>query len=61
MHPDTLGKTKVTGVEQVDTAQDSINNAVGSQVGQGGMLQPVGDAVSKGKLSEQLSHAVTDS
>ena len=36
----------MTGVEQVDTAQDSVNNAVGQQVGKGGILQPVGDAAS---------------
>ena len=44
---DTLDKTKVTGVEQVDTLQDGVNNLVSSQVGQGGLLQPVGDAFSK--------------
>ncbi|KAK3723556.1 hypothetical protein LTR37_001808 [Vermiconidia calcicola] len=44
---DSLDKTKVTGIDQVDTAQDSVNNTVGGQVGQGGLLQPVGDAVSK--------------
>lgn len=42
-----MDKTKVTGIEQVDTAQDSVNNAVGQQVGQGGILQPVGDTASK--------------
>ena len=43
---DSLDKTKVTGVSQVDTVQDSVNSTVSSQVGQGGLLQPVGDAVS---------------
>ncbi|KAK7911205.1 hypothetical protein PG985_013686 [Apiospora marii] len=42
-----LGKTKVTGVEQVDNLQDGVNNLVAGQVGQGGLLQPVGDLVSK--------------
>lgn len=42
-----LGKTKVTGVEQVDTLQDGVHNLVAGQVGQGGLLQPVGDLVSK--------------
>ena len=42
-----LDKTKVTGVEQVDTLQDGVNNLVGGQVGQGGLLQPVGDLASK--------------
>lgn len=44
---DALDKSKVTGVEQVDTLQDSVNNAVGQQVGKGGVLQPVGDMASK--------------
>ncbi|GKT58256.1 hypothetical protein ColTof4_12183 [Colletotrichum tofieldiae] len=44
---DTLGQTKVTGVEQVDTLQDGVNNLVGGQVGKGGLLQPVGDLASK--------------
>lgn len=43
---DTLDKSKVTGIEQVDTLQDSVNNAVGQQVGKGGILQPVGDMAS---------------
>lgn len=42
-----LDKTKVTGVEQVDTLQDGVHNLVAGQVGQGGLLQPVGDMVSK--------------
>lgn len=44
---DQLGKTKVTGVDQVDNLQDGVNNAAAGQVGQGGLFQPVGDAVSK--------------
>ncbi|SMQ46242.1 unnamed protein product [Zymoseptoria tritici ST99CH_3D1] len=44
---DTLDKSKVTGVSQVDNLQDGVNNLVAGQVGQGGLLQPVGDAVSK--------------
>ncbi|KAL1297038.1 hypothetical protein AAFC00_004629 [Neodothiora populina] len=42
-----LNKTKITGNEQVDNLQDGVNNLVGGQVGQGGLLQPVGDAASK--------------
>ncbi|KAI6082134.1 hypothetical protein F4821DRAFT_247734 [Hypoxylon rubiginosum] len=42
-----LDKTKVTGVDQVDTLQDSVHSTVAGQVGQGGLLQPVGDLVSK--------------
>jgi hypothetical protein len=42
-----MDKTKVTGIAQVDTLQDSVNHTVAGQVGQGGLLQPVGDAVSK--------------
>ncbi|KAK5135445.1 hypothetical protein LTR08_005233 [Meristemomyces frigidus] len=44
---DTLDKSKVTGVDQVDNLQDGVNGLVGGQFGQGGLLQPVGDAVSK--------------
>ncbi|KAK8066663.1 C6 zinc finger protein [Apiospora hydei] len=42
-----LGKTKITGVEQVDNLQDGVNNLAAGQVGQGGLLQPVGDLLSK--------------
>ncbi|KAL6853116.1 hypothetical protein ACO1O0_007669 [Amphichorda felina] len=42
-----LDKTKVTGIEQVDTLQDGVHNLVAGQVGQGGLLQPVGDIASK--------------
>ncbi|KAF2834503.1 hypothetical protein M501DRAFT_964260, partial [Patellaria atrata CBS 101060] len=42
-----LDKTKVTGISQVDTLQDSTNSLVSGQVGKGGLLQPAGDAVSK--------------
>ncbi|TKA74516.1 hypothetical protein B0A55_08041 [Friedmanniomyces simplex] len=44
---DTLDKTKITGVDQVDNLQGDVNNLVGNQFGQGGLLQPVGDMVSK--------------
>ena len=44
---DSLGKTKVTGVEQVDNLQDGVNNLAAGQVGKGGLLQPVGDMASK--------------
>lgn len=44
---DQLSKTKVTGVEQVDNLQDGVNDLAAGQVGKGGLLQPVGDAVSK--------------
>ncbi|PVH93207.1 hypothetical protein DM02DRAFT_619440 [Periconia macrospinosa] len=42
-----LEKTKVTGVAPVDNLQDGVNNLVGGQVGQGGLGQPIGDALSK--------------
>ncbi|KAI0123285.1 hypothetical protein BJ170DRAFT_104539 [Xylariales sp. AK1849] len=42
-----LDKSKVTGIKQVDTLQDGVHNLVGGQVGQGGLLQPVGDMLSK--------------
>ena len=44
---DSLGKTKVTGVDQVDNLQDGVNNLAAGQVGKGGLLQPVGDMASK--------------
>ncbi|KAK7210884.1 hypothetical protein V2G26_018062 [Clonostachys chloroleuca] len=42
-----LDKTKVTGIQQVDTLQDGVNNLAASQLGQGGLLQPVTDLTSK--------------
>lgn len=44
---DTLGKTKITGNKQVDNLQDGVHGLVAGQVGQDGLLQPVGDAFSK--------------
>ena len=44
---DTLDKSKVTGIDQVDKIQDGVNNLVSGQVGKGGLLQPVGDMASK--------------
>lgn len=41
-----LDKTKVTGIEQVDTAQDGVNNFVAGQLGQGGIAEPVGGMTS---------------
>ncbi|KAI8951457.1 hypothetical protein F4801DRAFT_544786 [Xylaria longipes] len=40
---DGLDRTKVTGVDQVDNLQDKTNDLAASQLGQGGLLQPVGD------------------
>ncbi|KAH7082079.1 hypothetical protein FB567DRAFT_571021 [Paraphoma chrysanthemicola] len=42
-----LEKTKVTGIDQVDTLQDGVNNLVGGQIGKGGLAQPIGDHLSK--------------
>ena len=42
-----LDKTKVTGIQQVDTLQDGVNNALAGQVGQGGLGQPIGDMASR--------------
>ena len=44
---DTLDKTKITGVKQVDTLQDGVHNLVTGQVGQGGLAQPIGDLASR--------------
>ncbi|KAJ9133434.1 hypothetical protein NKR23_g10747 [Pleurostoma richardsiae] len=48
---DTLSKTKVTGIQQVDTLQDGVHDLAAGQVGQGGLGQPVGDAFSKEGLN----------
>lgn len=42
-----MDKSKVTGIEQVDNIQDGVNNLAAGQVGQGGLLQPLGDHSSK--------------
>jgi len=42
-----LDKSKVTGISQVDNLQDGVHNLAAGQVGQGGLLQPVGDYASK--------------
>lgn len=44
---ENLDSTKVTGVDQVDKVQDGVNNLAAGQLGQGGLLQPVGDLASK--------------
>ncbi|KAL8939361.1 MAG: hypothetical protein Q9216_003400, partial [Gyalolechia sp. 2 TL-2023] len=44
---DTLDKTKITGISQVDKLQDGVNNLVGDQVGKDGLLAPVGNMASK--------------
>jgi len=44
---DTLNKTKVTGIKQVDQLQDDVHNLIGNQVGRDGFLAPVGNMVSK--------------
>ncbi|KAI5196983.1 hypothetical protein E4T38_08259 [Aureobasidium subglaciale] len=44
---DQLSKSKITGNEQVDNLQDGVNNLAAGQIGQGGLLQPVGDHISK--------------
>ncbi|KAF5017706.1 hypothetical protein F66182_10344 [Fusarium sp. NRRL 66182] len=44
---ENLDKTKVTGISQVDTLQDGVNSLASGQVGQGGLLQPIGDLASK--------------
>ncbi|KAJ5979722.1 hypothetical protein N7481_007020 [Penicillium waksmanii] len=44
---DSLSKTKVTGIDQVDQVQDDTSNLVGNQIGDKGLLSPVGQFVSK--------------
>lgn len=44
---DSLSKTKVTGIDQVDQFQDDANNLVGNQLGDKGLLKPAGQFISK--------------
>ncbi|CEJ54699.1 hypothetical protein PMG11_00995 [Penicillium brasilianum] len=44
---DTLSKTKVTGIDQVDQIQDDTANLVGNQIGDKGLLKPVGQFASR--------------
>jgi len=44
---DTLNKSKVTGIKQVDQIQDDVHNLVGNQVGPNGLLAPIGNIMSK--------------
>ncbi|KAK0712916.1 hypothetical protein B0T26DRAFT_715685 [Lasiosphaeria miniovina] len=48
---ENLDKTKVTGVKQVDTLQDGVNDLVSGQIGQGGLGQSVGDLASREGMS----------
>ncbi|POS78913.1 hypothetical protein DHEL01_v202683 [Diaporthe helianthi] len=58
---DTLDKSKVTGVKQIDKLQDGVNNLVSGQVGQDGLLQPVGDAFSKEGINRAERQGKDDS
>ncbi|KAG9228036.1 hypothetical protein BJ875DRAFT_478620 [Amylocarpus encephaloides] len=42
-----LAKTKVTGISQVDQIQDDVHNLVGNQLGENGILAPIGNIASK--------------
>ena len=57
---DNLDKTKVTGNEQVDNLQDGVNGLVSGQLGQGGLAQPLGDAVSKEGINRAERSGVGD-
>jgi len=43
---DTLNKSKITGIKQVDQIQDDVHNLVGNQLGENGLLAPVGKMIS---------------
>jgi len=47
LETDTLNKTKITGIPQVDQIQDDVNNLVGNQLGKNGLLAPIGNMASK--------------
>ncbi|RAQ50714.1 hypothetical protein AFGD_002705 [Aspergillus flavus] len=44
---DTLNESKVAGINQVDQLQDDVHNLAGNQLGDNGLLLPVGNLVSK--------------
>ncbi|BAE54598.1 unnamed protein product [Aspergillus oryzae RIB40] len=44
---DTLNESKVAGINQVDQLQDDVHNLAGNQLGDNGLLSPVGNLVSK--------------
>ncbi|KAL4771922.1 hypothetical protein BDW60DRAFT_222848 [Aspergillus nidulans var. acristatus] len=44
---ENLAKTKITSNEQVNRLQDDANNLVGNQLGEKGLLAPVGNLVSQ--------------
>ncbi|CBF71653.1 hypothetical protein AN6881.2 [Aspergillus nidulans FGSC A4] len=44
---ENLSKTKITGNEQINRLQDDANNLVGNQLGENGLLAPVGNLVSQ--------------
>ncbi|KAF7871904.1 uncharacterized protein EAF02_009009 [Botrytis sinoallii] len=44
---DALSKTKVTGVSQIDQIQDDVHNLVGNQLGENGLLAPIGNLAGK--------------
>lgn len=48
---DTLDKSKVTDISQVDKLQDDANSLVSNQFGKEGLLRPVGDMASKEGLN----------
>lgn len=51
----------MTGVKQVDKLQDGVNNLVAGQVGQDGLLQPVGDAFSREGINRAERQGKDDS
>ncbi|PQE29549.1 putative U1 snRNP protein [Rutstroemia sp. NJR-2017a BBW] len=44
---DTLDKTKVSGISQVDQIQGDVNNLIGNQLGENGFLAPIGNMAGK--------------
>ncbi|KAK4038070.1 hypothetical protein C8A01DRAFT_38031 [Parachaetomium inaequale] len=44
---ENLSKTKATNISQIDTLQDNANNLVADQLGQDGLVAPVGDLASR--------------
>ncbi|QSZ36221.1 hypothetical protein DSL72_007347 [Monilinia vaccinii-corymbosi] len=48
---DVLDKTKVTGVPQIDQIQADVHNLIGNQLGENGLLAPIGNLAGKEGLN----------
>jgi hypothetical protein len=58
--PDTLNKTKITGIKQVDQIQDDVHNLIGNQLGENGLLAPLGNLASKEGINRAERRGMDD-